>query len=314
MNNILDLTENTKNSQQDCFSSEQQQQLETIFHFNPQYCSLDAEQEIDSLLRNVSAENTFNKDFSNYTVLSGSQKLAQHKDENTKPVELHAEDSEVFDQEANLSEGDYIVKIWGPVIEKLFRGKKVFTHWGDTISANGNEETLNRKMDLRFLCMTNKCGADVGDAEFGKIAFQQKYYYDKQKLVTNGKNQLNQILKNYYGQPSDVKLCLLQVLGFEAVIYCMWLDRDGVYVLKKIKEFDMPTRATTLDTDTKNLMDGLSILQSLVYDLAALYNDICKKRNKMKALTQPMLSYNKTAWHRTIWTPPPRPQQPAKTT
>lgn len=41
----------------------------------------------------------------------------------------------------------------------------------------------------------------------------------------------------------------------------MWLDRDGVYVLKKIKEFDMPTRVTTLHTDTKNLLDGLSILQ-----------------------------------------------------
>lgn len=68
-------------------------------------------------------------------------------------------------------------------------------------------------MDLRFLCMPNISGTDVGDAEFGKKAYQQKYYYDKQKLVVNGKNQLNQILKNYHGEPSDIKLCLLQVLG-----------------------------------------------------------------------------------------------------
>ncbi|KAI9266154.1 hypothetical protein EDC94DRAFT_657701 [Helicostylum pulchrum] len=95
--------------------------------------------------------------------------------------------------------------------------------------------------------------------------------------------------------------------GFEAVIYVMWLDRDGVYVLKKIKEFDMPTRVTTLHTDTKNLLDGLSILQSLVCDLASFYNDSCKKRDKMKASTQPTQSSNNTVWHRVMWTPPPQP-------
>lgn len=56
MNNILDLTETTTDSQQDCFNYEQQQQLKTMFHFDLQYFSIDAEQEIDGLLKNVSAE------------------------------------------------------------------------------------------------------------------------------------------------------------------------------------------------------------------------------------------------------------------
>ncbi|KAI9472491.1 MAG: hypothetical protein EXX96DRAFT_530740 [Benjaminiella poitrasii] len=115
-------------------------------------------------------------------------------------------------------------------------------------------------MYLRFLCRTNLDSIDVGDAEFSKKAFSQKYCYDKLKLIINGKNQLNQILAKYNGKPNDIKFCLLQVMGFEAVIYCLWLEHDGVYVLRKIKEMDIPIRATPLSTDTMSLVDRISIL------------------------------------------------------
>ncbi|GAA5798422.1 hypothetical protein HPULCUR_003825 [Helicostylum pulchrum] len=96
--NILDLTENITNSQQDSFNYEQQQQLETIFHFVPQYCSLDAEQEIDSLLKNghKNWHNTRTKIFSQMIRINDPAKVVVYR-VCQHIVELHAEDSDTLE-------------------------------------------------------------------------------------------------------------------------------------------------------------------------------------------------------------------------
>ncbi|KAI9249926.1 hypothetical protein EDC94DRAFT_491994, partial [Helicostylum pulchrum] len=73
--------------------------------------------------------------------------------------------------------------------------------------------------------------------EFGKRAFLTKVYHDKSKLVANEKNQLNYILKKHPGKVSEVKIILFQVLEFKADLYQLWLESDGVYILKKVKSF-----------------------------------------------------------------------------
>lgn len=49
-------------------------------------------------------------------------------------AEVHNEDDNVFEHESSLSEADFIVKVWGHIIENLFYKTKVFCRWGDTIS------------------------------------------------------------------------------------------------------------------------------------------------------------------------------------
>lgn len=91
-------------------------------------------------------------------------------------------------------------------------------------------------MDLWFLC-SSSISNDVGDMEFGKKVSITKLYHDNKKLIANGKAQLNEITKIYNVDACDIKLCLVQALGFETIIYEMSLEKKGVYVPKKVKDF-----------------------------------------------------------------------------
>jgi hypothetical protein len=106
----------------------------------------------------------------------------------------------------------------------------------DTLSETSEEkETNKRRMDLQFLCASS-ISNDVGNMECDKKVSITKLYYDKEKLIAYGKAQLNYITKIYNGDPCDIKLCLMQVLGFEAIIYEMSLEKKNVYILKKVKD------------------------------------------------------------------------------
>ena len=50
-------------------------------------------------------------------------------------LELLLYDSYIFDEKDSklLSEGDYVVKVWGPLLETLFRSSGTMLHWGDTV-------------------------------------------------------------------------------------------------------------------------------------------------------------------------------------
>lgn len=149
-------------------------------------------------------------------------------------LKLHQENLNVFENEHKLSEADFIIKVWGPIFEKLFRRTNVSLHRENTLSVTGDDDSAKRRMDLRLLCRTGIDDYDIGEGEFGKNAIKSKLYSDKQKLVANGKNQLNCILEEYSGNPNEIKLCFIQVLGFEAAVFQLWLESDGVYILQKI--------------------------------------------------------------------------------
>ncbi|KAI9315530.1 hypothetical protein BX666DRAFT_314753 [Dichotomocladium elegans] len=111
-----------------------------------------------------------------------------------------------------LSEADFIVKIWGRPLELLFRGSPLLTHWGDTVSRNTDK--LQHKMDLRIMSNEFIHDYDIGNAEFARCTSGKKYFVDKAKLVSNGKSQLNEMVKKFKGpQVKDIKICLFQIMG-----------------------------------------------------------------------------------------------------
>lgn len=81
-----------------------------------------------------------------------------------------------------LSEGDFVVKICGPILENLFAGTSVILHWGDTLSEIGEDNETSRRS-------------------------VSKLYHDKEKLTINGKAQLNKITEIYNGIRSSALGC-----------------------------------------------------------------------------------------------------------
>ena len=78
---------------------------------------------------------------------------------------------------------------------------------GDTISY-GPEKT-NRKMDLRILYNLENTN-DIINGEFGRTVKESKYFQDKEKLVANGKAQLNNLIKATKDKSMTVALILIQ--------------------------------------------------------------------------------------------------------
>lgn len=84
-------------------------------------------------------------------------------------AEIHDEHDNIFEHESSLSEYDFIVKVWGAIVEKLFYKTKVFCRWGDTVSEKGNNDFTNHKIDLRMLCKSNLSKYDLCEGGFGKV-------------------------------------------------------------------------------------------------------------------------------------------------
>lgn len=99
--------------------------------------------------------------------------------------------------------------------------------------------------------------------------------------MTNGKIQLNEITSIYSSDACDIRLCLVQIIGFETVVYEMFLERKGMYVLRKVKEFSAPISAKSVRNDSEGLLEGLSIIKSIVTEPSVIYHDSLKKKGRM---------------------------------
>ncbi|KAG2208915.1 hypothetical protein INT47_011055, partial [Mucor saturninus] len=235
-------------------------------------------------------------------------------------AEIHDEENNIFEREASLSEGDYIIKIWGYVVEKLFYKTK--TCLPEILVTE--QKTSSHRMDLHMLCKSNLSKHDLCDGEFGKAAVPGKLYHDKAKLLMNGKNQLNYLLSKNPGDPSEVKITLFQVLGFEADLYhlleyklavghnIVYFYNEtsidyGVYLPKKIKNFAIPTIARKFAKDMKNFMEGMSILRHHVLEFVEICNDNSKRTDRLSEITKPSCTVDHSAKMRSVWAPPPSP-------
>ncbi|CEP20058.1 hypothetical protein [Parasitella parasitica] len=84
--------------------------------------------------------------------------------------------------EENCSEADYIVKLYGPIMENIFRGSGCRLLWGDTKSPFCQNEANDARLDLRIVAHHTQTVPELCISEYAKKAISWKYYYDKQEL------------------------------------------------------------------------------------------------------------------------------------
>lgn len=105
-------------------------------------------------------------------------------------LELLLYDSYIFDEKDSklLSEGDYVAKVWRPLLETLFRGSGIVLHWAENIKATGR----NIKMDLRIIVsFDNEKMPNIATGEIAKEIWKPKFHKDKSKTVLSSKTDLN---------------------------------------------------------------------------------------------------------------------------
>lgn len=159
---------------------------------------------------------------------------------------------------AAFSEYDYVVKFWGPLIEKAFKNSSRIPHWGDTVSNPLLSMGIKMKMDLRFITTTyNKETEDHGYGEFAKECSSPKYYKDKLKNVVSSKALYNSIAHKNGLKPEDcLYIPFLIVMGFE-IHLCALHKEEELYVYQRIRSMVFPVARGNFAEEAANLKEGL---------------------------------------------------------
>ncbi|KAL7330651.1 hypothetical protein PS15p_205562 [Mucor circinelloides] len=238
-------------------------------------------------------------------------------------LELLPYDSYIFDEKESklLSEGDYVVKVWGPLLETLVRGSGTVLHWGNTVAENIKATGRNIKMDLRILSSLNteKTVPNLATGEIAKNIWMSKLYKDKLKRVLSSKiMNLTQFVESFpksYERTLPVYIPFIIVAALEAAVYALYLGSNGLYTINEVATISLPrTLFEVKDGRISKVVSSLNIVKKLVMDVKQINQDITelrsiKKRKTIKQLTASQMSSNQDdadckTWIRPIWFPP----------
>ncbi|KAG2232265.1 hypothetical protein INT48_001550, partial [Thamnidium elegans] len=100
----------------------------------------------------------------------------------------------------NMTEGNYTMKVWGPVIEAVFDHPKLKVMWGESVNSSSseakkigctdstNKKYIGDKVDFRICYKNNDSLIDLMSGEVGKLQTDdKKYHNDHAKIAREGK-------------------------------------------------------------------------------------------------------------------------------
>lgn len=326
MNGILDLSDGSESSQLSKFPVKLQEEIKQLFppptvtapRIDERYA------EIQQEIQLTSNENGryYKRYLEKLNMFKTNEKYGTTKKLHIMILELLLYDSYIFDENESklLSEGDLVVKVWGPLLETLFRGSGTVLHWGDTVAENIKATGRNIKMDLRILSSLNseKTVPNLATGEIAKDIWKSKLYKDKLKTVLSSKMDLNQFVESFpnsYKRSLPVYIPFIIMASLEATVYVLHLGSNGLYIINEVTNISLPrTLFEVKDGGISKVVSSLNIVKKLVIDVKQMNQDIIelrgiKKRKTMKQLTTSQMGNNQDdadckKWIRPIWFPP----------
>ncbi|KAG1450679.1 hypothetical protein G6F46_010378 [Rhizopus delemar] len=134
-------------------------------------------------------------------------------------IKKHLEQAYLFEKSLvkSYSECDYVVKFWGPLVEKVFKNTSIIPHWGDKIPGSIISLGMKMKMALRLVVTNSSELHDHGYGEVAKECSTSKYSKNKRKIVVASKALLNSIVQqNAINHEKDcVYIPYLIAMGFD---------------------------------------------------------------------------------------------------
>lgn len=206
------------------------------------------------------------------------------KEKNIKKIyeyilSMHAERSWIFRKEAidNYSEADFQIKFWGFIFETFFSdNESIVLHWGDTMTSPCKNSKLLFKLDLRLVVFNQEeVVVDGLNGEVAKKATKKKLYDDKLKSILASKCHLNNFLNSVpFITINDIRKVyfpIIQIMGFNIHIYILKLVNRKMYVVEDVFSFTFPISIINIRSEIENIINGLSLVESLVSELRRLY-------------------------------------------
>ncbi|KAI9252217.1 hypothetical protein EDC94DRAFT_621199 [Helicostylum pulchrum] len=261
-------------------------------------------EEIQNELRHTESKNGcyFKRYLEKLEAFKSTEKYKISKKLYTIILDLMLYDSYIFDptDSNNLSEGDYVVKVWGLLLETLFRGSGVILHWGDTVPENIKAENKIIKMDLRIINSLGdkKSKSNIATAEITKNITPSKFYRDKLKTVLSSKADINEIissLSKVNDSTVSIYVPFIIIAELEATVCALHLGGNGLYVINEVTTISLPT--TLLEVKNGGILtavNNLYILKKLVVESNDIIKNIAeletvKKRKTLKKSDIPNL-------------------------
>ncbi|KAI7856254.1 hypothetical protein BDC45DRAFT_567303 [Circinella umbellata] len=157
-------------------------------------------------------------------------KGARHLANKMEFIEYH---QYVFDDQLDITENDFAIKLWGPFLEKVYRATNLSPGF---------------KVDLRIVKDTlarRKKEADKGNVELArKDCSLSKTCSDRTKLLIESKCVLDRLNDEHsHLDVKDIKVPALQLLGAKARMHTLRVVGVGMYVGIKEKGATVPSKA-----------------------------------------------------------------------
>ncbi|KAI9358861.1 hypothetical protein BD770DRAFT_410166 [Pilaira anomala] len=203
----------------------------------------------------------------------------------------------MFSKSTDNSEWDFLIKFWGPVMERLYLGTGLRLKWGDTtltMKDVGIEGCLKVDMKVmkddivqRFNQETDLSTSEAAKDEPGSAKFNS----DRCKLLTESKV----IIDNFLHDNQDVgSVYSIQFCGLDITILSLSLSANGLYVGNEIHHAKVDNRLESL----VELLPTLIQLLCFRDEAVKLNNEFVSQ--KSKKVSPP----SKSSWKRGTWIPP----------
>ncbi|CEI90994.1 hypothetical protein RMCBS344292_05299 [Rhizopus microsporus] len=165
-------------------------------------------------------------------------------------------DDYLYDKADRHTEADYVVKLFGPILENLS------SFMGESKSSVYAEAGYPSRLDLRVISRCYKKDEELSIIEFAKQSQPCKYYIDKKRAVMSSWLHLKHRIKGSQLNLQDAKrLAIPFVLceGFEADIYKIRLVDDTWTVVEKAKDMHIPSSILEIKNgEIRDLLEALN--------------------------------------------------------
>ncbi|CAO3684243.1 unnamed protein product [Rhizopus stolonifer] len=179
--------------------------------------------------------------------------------------------SYVFSKEVDITEADIVVKVWSPILERLFRKMGLRTKWYvriqpfvprctyynkllkcESAADTGDvSDSLGFKVDLRVMkdtLLRRKKEADKENCKISRIGLGLVKITSDKKVADCVENSSGQVSRRISRKSQRNSVSTLQLIGNRAILCSLGLAASGLYVGVKEGCATIPKISTTLSS------------------------------------------------------------------
>ncbi|CEJ04039.1 hypothetical protein RMCBS344292_18009 [Rhizopus microsporus] len=191
----------------------------------------------------------------------------------------------VFRKDLDITEGDFAVKVWGPILESTMRDEEeIRLKWGDSVGdSSGVSESIGFKVDVRavydrFSARKNLKEVDTANVEMARAdASIGKITSDRTKLFIENKCVIDRLVFEGVNKEDAVIPCL-QITGPRATLYSVRLVANGLYVGTEERRCSLVRNGN----DISNFRHVVNLLQTFRRSALSLININNQENNRSK--------------------------------